>query len=159
MLYRRTWRVRFAPDQPVDGRVEVLSEQVPQRQVDGAQGPDFGAAGDLKIESAVEIGPNPLDIARVAAEQRAGHRVNHGRLGGLRGYVSPIPETPASVSILTQVQCGQNGASSRLFQYTVSMRVIFDGAAVWAAAAYAPASGEASNRDTNDLRLSGMAKL
>ncbi len=75
--------VRFAPDQPVHGRVEVLSEQVPQGQVDGAQGPDFGAAGDLKIEGAVEIGPDPLDIARVAAEQRIGHRVNHSRLGGV----------------------------------------------------------------------------
>jgi hypothetical protein len=66
---------------------------------------------------------------------------------------------PASVSIFTQVQCGQNGASSRLFQYTVSMRVIFDGAALCVAAAYAPASGEASNPERNDLRLSDMAEL
>ena len=70
-----------------------------------------------------------------------------------------MPEMPASVSIFTQVQCGQNGASSRLFQYTVSMRVIFDGAAVWAAAVYEAASGEASSRATKDLRLSGMARL
>jgi hypothetical protein len=39
------------------------------------------------------------------------------------------------------------------------MRVIFDGAAVWAAAAYDAASGEASSRETKDLRLSGMARL
>jgi hypothetical protein len=39
------------------------------------------------------------------------------------------------------------------------MRVIFDGAALWAATAYAPASGEASKREINDLRLSGMAEL
>jgi hypothetical protein len=51
------------------------------------------------------------------------------------------------------------GASSRLLQYTVSMRVIFDGAAVWAATAYEPASGEASSRETKDLRLSDMAEL
>jgi hypothetical protein len=39
------------------------------------------------------------------------------------------------------------------------MRVIFEGAAVWAATAYELASGQASSRETNDLRLSDMAEL
>src|ERR1035437_1238975 len=58
---------------------------------------------------------------------------------------------PASVSIFTQVQCGQNGASSRDFQYTVSIPVIFVGAIICATAQYLAASGEASSPVTNNL--------
>src|ERR1017187_3882109 len=60
---------------------------------------------------------------------------------------------PASVSIFTQVQCGQNGASSRDFQYTVSIPVIFVGAIICATAQYLAASGEASSPVTNNLLL------
>jgi hypothetical protein len=129
----------------------MLSEQVPQSQIDGTQSPDFGTARDLKTEGTVKIGPNPLDIARVVADQRAGHRVDHRGLGRIaRICLSDARDSGASVSI--QVQCGQNGASPRLFQYTVSMREIFDGTAVWAATEYEVTSGVASSRETKDLR-------
>ena len=55
-----------------------------------------------------------------------------------------MPEIPASVVIFTHVQCGQNGASSRDFQNTVSTLVILIGLAVVAASAYATAKGEAN---------------
>jgi hypothetical protein len=130
----------------------MLSEQIPTEPDRWHQSPDFGTARDLKTEGTVKIGPNPLDIARVVADQRAGHRVDHRGLGRIADNASPMPEIPASVSILTQVQCGQNGASLRLFQYTVSMREIFDGTAVWAATESEVASGVASSRETKDLR-------
>jgi hypothetical protein len=60
---------------------------------------------------------------------------------------------PASVSIFTHVQCGQNSASLREFQYTVSMRVIFIGGAWVAAAAYLAASGEDNSEASNSLRF------
>ena len=55
-----------------------------------------------------------------------------------------MPEIPVSVVIFTHVQCGQNGASSRDFQNTVSTLVILIGLAVAAASAYATAKGEAN---------------
>jgi hypothetical protein len=53
---------------------------------------------------------------------------------------------PASVRIRTQVQCGQNGASSREFQKTVSMPTIFMGRA-------APNSGSAAAMEPRRWRL------
>jgi hypothetical protein len=47
-----------------------------------------------------------------------------------------MPNTPASVMTFTQTQCGQNGASSREFQYTVSIAVTFRGMVFDAAALY-----------------------
>ena len=60
------------------------------------------------------------------------------------------------MAIFTQVQCGQNGASSRDFQYTVSTPVIFIGPAALAKRAYVAANGAANMPLRNDLLVVRM---
>ena len=141
-------------NEAIDRRIERFPEQVPQRQVDGAQRTQFRAAGHLEIEGAVKVGPDALDVARVAAEQRGccgmddvGFR-RLARIGfanavnaGVGLDLDPGPVRP-EFRILTRIPV------------EVSMRVIFIGGASAAACAYWTASGEASSEDSIRRRSS-----
>ena len=85
--------------------------------------------------------------------------MNHRRLDRITRISLQSRQITASVSIFTQVQCGQKGASSRDFQNTVSTLVIFIGAIVCAATAYFAARGEASKPDTNERRFIFIAPI